>query len=79
MIKIESKLAEAVGKKENYSLEDVLVAWDKKLISFWGYGLKRNGMNEVLNNIILSWTPNKPFHLQSQETKDFIGDLLLTK
>lgn len=28
-------------------------------------------------DIIGRWTLNKPFHLQSQKTKDFIGDLIL--
>ena len=64
------------------TLEDVLVAMMKKnlfieicngdedYIWFNGDGEARHGT---------IWQLNKPFHLQPQETKDFIGDLLLTK
>ena len=52
------------------TLEDVLLAIVKKLTfkAWYQYNL---------NHLIKIWQFNKPFQDQSQECKDFIGDLLL--
>ena len=58
------------------TLEDVMIAVSKKQgewsIRFWG-----NGVIRIAENI--DWKSNKPFQDQSQECKDFIGDLILNK
>ena len=57
-------------------LEDVMIAVSKKQgewsIRFWG-----NGVIRIAENI--DWKSNKSFQDQSQECKDFIGDLILNK
>ncbi len=54
-------------KKRDITLEDCIIAFDKTD--------NRNYRKELVN----IWRLNKPFHEQSQETKDFIGDLILNK
>ena len=54
--------------------------WKNNWIPFCGYSHKK-GMSLLVDSERkpIGWIPNKPFHLQSQETKDLIGDLILSK
>ena len=62
------------------TLEDLITALNKNNKKF---NLKTKGMlvyiEDMENKEILNWLLNTPFHLQSQETKDFIGDLILSE
>ena len=75
--KLRDKIIEAVGKKENYSLEDVLVAIEKesglKIKTIFGTG---GYTKDDLISIIENWEPNKPLQDQRDETKELIGNLL---
>ena len=73
-VEVENKLAEIVGKKESYILEDILVAIHQ-------IGRTNTYCGEcdccIEDDLILKkWQLNKPFQDQSQECKDFIGDLI---
>lgn len=63
MSKIENKLAEIIGKKEDYTLEDVLVALEDVI---WG---RKFYLFEI-------WRLNKPLHEQSEKTINFLNNLL---
>jgi len=60
------------------NLEDCLVAWNKKLLEFWGDGicLKKAGMNPQLEDIIINWLPNTPLSDQSEDTINKLLTLL---
>ena len=83
-MEIENKLAEAVGKKENYSLEDVLVAIKKtgKMLSVEDTGNFRtypDGCRIMDGEYMPKWQLTKPLQSQSDETKIFLADLILNK
>ena len=80
--KLRDKIIEAVGKKENYSLEDVFVALDKtsekRNYDAWFVG--SNGyfykLNIKLEDMDIKWIFNKPLQDQSEETLEFLFNLL---
>lgn len=66
-------------KFRDIGLEDVLVAWNKKLNEVWGgnYGMKNKGMSTQIQELITDyWQLNKPLHLQSTETITFLHKIL---
>lgn len=85
---LKNKLAEVVGEKENYTLEDCLIAIDKKELKN-KYGdktfvmINTNGMFETdlynWEEEPVFWKMNKLLQDQSDETKDFLWDLICKK
>ena len=80
--KLRDKIIEAVGKKENYSLEDVFVALDKtsekRNYDAWFVG--GNGyfyeLNIKLEDTDIKWIFNKSLQDQSDEVLKFLANLL---
>ena len=72
--KLRDKIIEAVGKKENYSLEDVLVSLTKTTEN----RTHRNAKDDVWD-LCRMWDLNKKLEEQSSETKDFLADLIINK
>ena len=77
--KFEEQYKEIIGR--DITIGDIIIAIGKSLKNgdVINCYINNRGQLTFNNNVFIDLIPNTPFHLQSQETKDFIGDLLLTK
>lgn len=77
--KVKSRIKELVPNVKDYGLADVLLAigtntHPKPKLELWSVQLEMYMIDDDGNNLL--WDLTKPYDDQSQETKDFIGNIL---